>query len=50
MKINDEITIIPQPPKAQNLSIKNNNSKPVTIVTKQNTTPSTTAKTKVSTK
>ncbi|XP_050543001.1 MOG interacting and ectopic P-granules protein 1 isoform X2 [Daktulosphaira vitifoliae] len=47
LKINDEITIIPQPPKAQNLSVKNNNSKPVTIVSKQSATPSATAKTKV---
>jgi len=45
LKINDEITIIPQPPKIQNLSVKSSNSnKPVTG--KQSSTP-TTAKAKV---
>ncbi|VVC43898.1 Hypothetical protein CINCED_3A015027 [Cinara cedri] len=45
LKINDEITIIPQPPKIQNLSIKSSN-KPVTSTGKQSTVP-TTAKSKV---
>lgn len=47
MKINDEITIIPQPPKIHNLSVKSgSSSKPVTSAGKQSSTP-TAAKAKV---
>jgi len=47
LKINDEITIIPQPPKIQNLSMKNSNgNKPVMLPGKQSSTP-TAAKAKV---
>jgi uncharacterized C2H2 Zn-finger protein len=47
LKINDEITIIPQPPKIQNLSVKSSNSnKPASSSGKQSSTP-TTAKAKV---
>jgi len=43
LKINDEITIIPQPPKIHNLSMKNNNSnKPALLPGKQSSTPTTT--------